>query len=153
MNRSDERDHKILGRKTRFILYRRTVGKDLPLTPRGATMRRELNVYRRQKFVADISVCILRYRKARTTSNRTLSYYKDSMCIMRSMMKFVLRPMTYPPFSALSSGRSYRDSCAYCGNRASIAMSNQNYESQGPDILSCGYVISALQKKKRCGDR
>ena len=80
-------------------------------------------------------------------------HYKDSMCIMRSMMKFVLRPMTYPPFSALSSGRSYRNSCAYCGNRASIAMSNQNYESQGPDILSCGYVISALQKKKRCGDR
>ena len=95
-----ERDHKKLGRELDLFTFSDTVGKGLPLwTPRGATIRREL-----ERFIVDEEIR-RGYQHVLTPDLAKLElyeksghypHYKDSMYapIEDEDEKFMLRPMT-----------------------------------------------------------
>jgi threonyl-tRNA synthetase len=97
-----ERDHKRLGRELDLFAFSDVVGKGLPLyTPKGATMRREL-----ERFIVDEEIR-RGYQHVITPDIAKLElyeksghypYYKDGMYepITDENEKFMLRPMTCP---------------------------------------------------------
>ena len=112
-----ERDHKKLGRELDLFYIDETVGKGLPLlTPKGATIRREL-----ERFIVDEEIK-RGYLHVYTPDIAKLDlyiksghypHYKDSMYapIEIDDEKFMLRPMTCPHHFQLYLSRphSYRE--------------------------------------------
>lgn len=112
-----EWDHKVLGKKLDLFTFSDTVGKGLPLwTPKGATIRRELERYIVDEelrhgylhvYTPDIAKIGL-YKKS-----GHYPYYKDSMYapIAVDDEEFMLRPMTCPHHFELflSRPRSYKE--------------------------------------------
>jgi threonyl-tRNA synthetase len=110
-------DHKVLGRELDLFTFSDTIGKGLPLwTPRGATVRREL-----ERFVVDEELKD-GYLHVYTPDIAKLElykksghypYYKDSMYapIAIEDEEFMLRPMTCPHHFELflSRPRSYKE--------------------------------------------
>ncbi len=111
------RDHRKLGQDLDLFVFSETVGKGLPLwTPKGATVRRELERYivdeelkrgYQHVYTPDIANLDL-YRKS-----GHYPYYKDTMYapIKIDEEEYMLRPMTCPHHFELYSSkpRSYRE--------------------------------------------
>lgn len=111
------RDHRKLGQDLDLFVFSETVGKGLPLwTPKGATVRRELERYIVDEelkrgylhvYTPDIANLDL-YRKS-----GHYPYYKDTMYapITIDEEEYMLRPMTCPHHFELflSKPRSYRE--------------------------------------------
>ncbi len=111
------RDHRKLGQDLDLFVFSETVGKGLPLwTPKGATVRRELERYIVDEelkrgylhvYTPDIANLDL-YRKS-----GHYPYYKDTMYapIKIDEEEYMLRPMTCPHHFELYSSkpRSYRE--------------------------------------------
>ncbi|MFA5842032.1 MAG: threonine--tRNA ligase [Candidatus Paceibacterota bacterium] len=116
-NEPSDNDHKKLGRELDLFYIDETVGKGLPmLTPKGATIRREL-----ERFIVDEEIR-RGYSHVYTPDIAKLElyiksghypHYKDSMYapIEIDDEKFMLRPMTCPHHFQLylSKPHSYRD--------------------------------------------
>lgn len=116
-NGMSDNDHKKLGRELDLFTFSDTVGKGLPLfTPRGATVRREL-----ERFIVDEEIR-RGYLHVYTPDIAKLDlykksghypHYKDSMYapIVIDDEEFMLRPMTCPHHFELylSKPRSYRE--------------------------------------------
>lgn len=116
-NEPFDNDHKKLGRELDLFYIDETVGKGLPmLTPKGATIRREL-----ERFIVDEEIR-RGYSHVYTPDIAKLElyiksghypHYKDSMYapIEIDDEKFMLRPMTCPHHFQLylSKPHSYRD--------------------------------------------
>ncbi len=114
---SKKRDHKILGPQLDLFTFSDSIGKGLPLfTPRGATIRREL-----ERFIVDEEIN-RGYQHVNTPDIAKLDlyiksghypHYKDSMYapIEIDDEKFMLRPMTCPHHFELYLRKpwSYRD--------------------------------------------
>ncbi len=114
---SKKRDHKILGPQLDLFTFSDSIGKGLPLfTPRGATIRREL-----ERFIVDEEIK-RGYQHVNTPDIAKLDlyiksghypHYKDSMYapIEIDDEKFMLRPMTCPHHFELYLRKpwSYRD--------------------------------------------
>ncbi len=111
------RDHRKLGKELDLFVFSETIGKGLPLwTPRGATIRREL-----ERFIVDEELRrgylhvstpdIARIQLYEKSGH--YPYYKESMYapIEDEDEKFMLRPMTCPHHFELylSKQRSYRE--------------------------------------------
>ena len=117
MPENQERDHKILGPQLDLFAFSDAVGKGLPLfTPRGATIRREL-----ERFIVDEEIK-RGYQHVVTPDIAKLDlyrksghypHYKDSMYapITIDEEEFMLRPMTCPHHFELYLRRpmSYRE--------------------------------------------
>ncbi len=113
----NENDHKKLGKELELFTFSDSVGKGLPLfTPRGATVRREL-----ERFIVDEEIR-RGYLHVNTPDIAKLDlykksghypHYKDSMYapIVIDDEEFMLRPMTCPHHFELylSKPRSYRE--------------------------------------------
>ena len=114
---SKKRDHKVLGPQLDLFTFSDSIGKGLPLfTPRGATIRREL-----ERFIVDEEIK-RGYQHVNTPDIAKLDlyiksghypHYKDSMYapIEVDDEKFMLRPMTCPHHFELYLRKpwSYRD--------------------------------------------
>lgn len=111
------RDHRKIGKDQNLFVFSDLVGKGLPLwTPRGATIRREL-----ERFIVDEEIRrgylhvytpdLANLNLYRTSGH--YPYYKDSMYapIVIDDEEFMLRPMTCPHHFELykSMPRSYKD--------------------------------------------
>jgi threonyl-tRNA synthetase len=112
-----KRDHRKLGKELNLFVFSDLVGKGLPLwTPRGATIRREL-----ERFIVDEEIRrgylhvytpdIANLDLYRTSGH--YPYYKDSMYapITIDDEEYMLRPMTCPHHFELykSQPRSYKE--------------------------------------------
>lgn len=102
LEEAKKRDHKLLGKSLDLFTFSDVVGKGLPLwTPRGATIRREL-----ERFIVDEEIK-RGYQHVYTPDIANLDlykksghypYYKDSMYapIVIDDEEYMLRPMTCP---------------------------------------------------------
>jgi len=111
------RDHRKLGKELDLFVFSEIVGKGLPLwTPRGATVRRELERFivdeeLRRGYLHVYTPAIARIQLYEKSGH--YPYYKDSMYapIVDEDERFMLRPMTCPHHFELylSKQRSYRE--------------------------------------------
>ena len=111
------RDHRKLGKELDLFVFSETVGKGLPLwTPRGATVRRELERYivdeeLRRGYLHVNTPDIARIQLYEKSGH--YPYYKESMYapIEDEDERFMLRPMTCPHHFELylSKQHSYRE--------------------------------------------
>jgi len=111
------RDHRKIGKDLDLFVFSETVGKGLPLwTPRGATVRRELERYIvdeeiRRGYLHVNTPDIARIQLYEKSGH--YPYYKESMYapIEDEEERFILRPMTCPHHFELylSRQRSYRE--------------------------------------------
>lgn len=111
------RDHRKIGKDLDLFVFSETVGKGLPLwTPRGATIRREIERYivdeeLRRGYLHVSTPDIARIQLYEKSGH--YPYYKESMYapIQDEDEQFMLRPMTCPHHFELylSKQRSYRE--------------------------------------------
>jgi threonyl-tRNA synthetase len=111
------RDHRKLGKELDLFVFSEVVGKGLPLwTPRGATIRRELERFTvdeelRRGYLHVNTPDIARIQLYEKSGH--YPYYKESMYapIQDEEERFMLRPMTCPHHFELylSKQRSYRE--------------------------------------------
>lgn len=117
LEEAKKRDHRKIGKDQNLFVFSDLVGKGLPLwTPRGATVRREL-----ERFIVDEEIRrgylhvytpdLANLNLYRTSGH--YPYYKDSMYapIVIDDEEFMLRPMTCPHHFELykSMPRSYKE--------------------------------------------
>lgn len=154
------RDHKKLGRELDLFTFSDSVGKGLPLfTPRGATIRREL-----ERFIVDEEIR-RGYLHVKTPDIAKLDlyrksghypHYKDSMYapIVIDDEEFMLRPMTCPHHFELylSKPHSYRELPMRIAELAQLYRYEQSGELMGLQrvrtfCLADAHIICASEEQ------
>lgn len=159
-NGMNEHDHKKLGKELDLFTFSDTVGKGLPLfTPRGATVRREL-----ERFIVDEEIR-RGYLHVYTPDIAKLDlykksghypHYKDSMYapIVVDDEEFMLRPMTCPHHFELylAKPHSYRELPMRIAELAQLYRYEQSGELMGLQrvrtfCLADAHIICASEEQ------